>query len=1005
MSINSATGLISVTLSLVSSPAIESVIISYIIYDTNSPISYNLFSVSQGSTSPYQLIGIDSIQSGSTVLAGNGFSSASQNGIGCVGSRCTVNCVTSQACIAASGVITNSVCYMCLTGQIVSNGQCLTTTSCGLNKHYDSTTSSCVCNTGYALYNSVCYISCGPNAIIINNQCSCLPGYTYSQTLKQCSRQTVACPLANYVRVNGVCVCPSPYGLINTICLTCPTNGYVNQAGNCACVSGYTLNPSTRTCLLSCFANAYRNTQGNCVCISGYHLQGGQCIPQGSCTGGLVWSGTACVCPSPQITDSITNQCTYCNTIGRTVSNGVCVCSSTYYPTQTTCSPCIANSHYSSSQLSCICDTNYIMSNGQCIVSVTCPLNSNWNQSQQTCVCVATNQYVINGYCQACVINSHYDAASISCVCDTGYAMSGGVCTTSCVNSTWNGNTCVCWSGYYIISGVCRQCDVNSHYSNTAFTCVCNDGYYGTWSQCSACSSTCLTCSGPNTNQCISCPSNSPLNGVCTVSCVNSTWNGSTCICWAGYNLINGACQQCDVNSVYSASAATCICNNGYFGTWNQCSLCASSCVTCSGPGTNQCTSCSTGNPVNGVCPTTCVNATWNGSACVCWSGYNLINGVCQVCDVNSAYSTSAATCICNTGYYGTWNLCSPCDSSCLTCSGPSSNQCNSCKPNATWNGSTCICWSGFNFINGACQQCDVNSVYSASAATCICNNGYYGTWNQCNLCDSTCLTCSGPATNECTTCASGAPISGVCSTTCIAGQYVLNNVCVACTPNCILCYTGTSCAACDTGYTSKTLGIGSAAVTTCELPSSSATHVLTLRGNVLGNGIIYQGVALNLMPSAILGAGCSICNNLLKIEVNSLFSAITVTQQYITGSVYWFAISFAYSSSFVPTFQYTIRIDPIHAAFFTSHDLAQVLQGSFSSSSFSTAAAVAVPTSSTTTSSARSSSSNPTAGSSFPSTTILSPFATGGSASTPPSTTPSTSTVLSQATIDALFN
>jgi hypothetical protein len=104
----------------------------------------------------------------------------------------------------------------------------------------------------------------------------------------------------------------------------------------------------------------------------------------------------------------------------------------------------------------------------------------------------------------------------------------------------------------------------------------------------------------------------------------------------------------------------------------------------------------------------------------------------------------------------------------------------------------------------------------------------------------------------------------------------------------------------------------------------------------VLANQVIYQGVAMSLMPSAILANGCSICNDLFQINVNSQFTAITVTQEYITNTQYWFVVTFAFpSASFVPNFEYTIRINPTHANFFTSADMAQILRGAFNADSF----------------------------------------------------------------------
>ena len=130
----------------------------------------------------------------------------------------------------------------------------------------------------------------------------------------------------------------------------------------------------------------------------------------------------------------------------------------------------------------------------------------------------------------------------------------------------------------------------------------------------------------------------------------------------------------------------------------------------------------------------------------------------------------------------------------------------------------------------------------------------------------------------------------------------------------------------------------GGSVTTTCEAPAPTASHVLTLRGNVLSNQLIYQGVALSALPQAILADNCNSCDTLFQVDTNSLFTAVTSTQQFVANSQYWFVITFSYSSSTpVPTFEFTIRINPTHtyASHFTAQDLAQSLHGAFTPDSF----------------------------------------------------------------------
>ena len=553
VSINSVTGLIRVDISISSSIPIETLVITYVAYSISSPILYTGFNPSQGSSLPYQLIGIDTLQSGSVVLAGNGFSSAaSQNGLTCIGSRCTANCISSQSCVASQGSIQNNACYLCATGQTPSNGQCITINSCGANQIRDNN-GICVCIQGYTLYNNVCYLTCATNAIIINSQCSCIPGFVYNVTLNQCAQPSSLNCQYPFVELNNACVCANGLGLIGTSCYSCPVNSFINANRQCQCNTGYTLNENIRQCLLTCMANAQRDPNtGQCVCVNGYYLSNNQCIPQGQCTGGLVWNGASCVCPTGQVNDIFTNQCTFCNTVGRAITNNVCGCSITYYPTINSCLPCISNSQYSSTQGRCICNTGYVLSNGACVVSQNCPSGSTYSPALLRCVCAASNQYVIDGYCQVCQINSAFNGTA--CACNTNYILQNGICAQQCVNATWVGNTCVCWAGYFIIQGVCRQCDPNSAYSNIQLTCVCNAGYYGTWQSCSLCNSNCKTCSGPSASECLTCQIGNPSSGSCTNTCAARQYQDA-----------NRVCQSCTAHCLICFSRTTCdSCETGY---------------------------------------------------------------------------------------------------------------------------------------------------------------------------------------------------------------------------------------------------------------------------------------------------------------------------------------------------------------------------------------------------------------------------------------------------------
>lgn len=244
---NPLTGTISTTISLSSTPFVESIVITYIIFEKLSPISFSSFSVNSGSTAPYQFIGIDQILSGTTILAGYGFNSGvNQTGVSCIGGGCPATCITIQICQSLSGTVNGDTCLICGPGQVAFNGQCITPNNCGPNQYYNG--SSCVCFTNYVLVSNACYVSCGVNAFVNNSQCSCIPGYTYSPSANQCVVQSSIVCGANFVAINNKCVCPSSFGILNNQCVLCPLNSYVDQYGNCSCTPGYSLNPNTNTC-------------------------------------------------------------------------------------------------------------------------------------------------------------------------------------------------------------------------------------------------------------------------------------------------------------------------------------------------------------------------------------------------------------------------------------------------------------------------------------------------------------------------------------------------------------------------------------------------------------------------------------------------------------------------------------------------------------------------------------------------------------------------------------
>lgn len=209
-------------------------------------------------------------------------------------------------------------------------------------------------------------------------------------------------------------------------------------------------------------------------------------------------------------------------------------------------------------------------------------------------------------------------------------------------------------------------------------SCTCAIQYYqppGSVS-CVSCNPTCVTCNGPNANNCTTCDS-TPAVGTNRI-------------------LINGYCQCID--KYYSDS------NAGY-----SCSLCHYSCTTCSGPSSNNCLSCSI-NVGRSLSSNTCgcrSGYTDNGQseACVCTNP--LPNGTCSVpisCQQNQIVVNN--TCQCASGYFNISGQCNQCSTSQYFSQGICVNCTNG---QVSSNKTECTCISGFYKIGNVCQQCKTN--------------------------------------------------------------------------------------------------------------------------------------------------------------------------------------------------------------------------------------------------------------------------------------------------------
>ena len=225
------------------------------------------------------------------------------------------------------------------------------------------------------------------------------------------------------------------------------------------------------------------------------------------------------------------------------------------------------------------------------------------------------------------------------------------------------------------------------------------------------------------------------------------------CTCSLCYGPGPGTCFQCNPGFYLQPLSHEChsTCPLGYYPntTTNYCGTCDPSCSNCFASGNSSCTACATGyflQPNSTTCLSSCPS-----------SGYykNLLTNICTTCaagckactsstlssctSCNEGYylQPSGTSCLttCPTGYFGnqTTNACSACNSTCLTCSGPTSGECTSCGTGT--------------FLNPYTNSCNAT-----------CPEGTYKTVspNRCNICDPGCVLCTGAGNSNCVGCRPG---------------------------------------------------------------------------------------------------------------------------------------------------------------------------------------------------------------------------------------------------------
>ena len=252
------------------------------------------------------------------------------------------------------------------------------------------------------------------------------------------------------------------------------------------------------------------------------------------------------------------------------------------------------------------------------------------------------------------------------------------------------------------------------------------------------------------------------------------------------------------------------------------------------------------------------------------------------------------------------------CDSRCLKCTGPNTDDCSICIANASL--PNCSCNAGFYLIScgqspvnacndrcnsclspcdtcittTACISCISGYYFINSNNTCVtkenCPSNYYiieGPPALCQSCDSSCDRCKGSASTDCLSCVANGSFldDGICTQKCSSHKYpdLIMKVCNDCHSDCFECYgsLNSNCISCsDSGkkiyegscveicpnHTFSYNDICKDCDNSCETCNGTTSNDCTSCAN---NFSLYQGVCLDHCPlNTFMEANiCELCD------------------------------------------------------------------------------------------------------------------------------------------------
>lgn len=856
-------------------------------------------------------------------------------------STCTGTVNTCTTCVSGYNLYLNSCIGGCPQGTTLVLTTCRTCTSpCDTCSSSVTTCTSCI--EGYLIFGTTCVIECTAGFVSDGFQCvACSGCATCSGSPTTCTSCTGkyllgttcvdSCPDGTYVPGVGVCLGCDP------VCSTCS-----GTTATCkSCLSGKKLYQNT--CVAACPANVSIDNGSSCTacssscaqcltdanvctqCTSPLLLEEGKCVD--ACQGGYIQSGTSCLkCNSNCWSCSgTTTNCLSCASNTYLYENWCYTsCPQGYMPSLKVC-VLIENS----AECAPGCTTTYLSNQScesACNVAACLFDNGTCEKGETTC---ASGNYLETDTCVACSYPCNSCSGPSTCLTCAVSTTNVGVtmlfynayCYDSCPGATLsNGLTCTaCNTRCSSCQGTVDTClSCNSPFLLYNNQCIANcpaDTTITVGLACVDCNSNCKFCSGTTTT-CTACPDSRVLQGTtCQVSCnsgfTTTATSTSTCMACSGCLTCSGTqttCTSCDSSDYLYNSLCVNSCPDGSYPNGNVCSLCDSSCVTCSGPGI--CLTCASGRfKFGSLCLASCPSGYEDKSgtctlivvAADCATGCTttllantVCDSVCNTADCTFDSGKCLATGICAAGQYYDGTTCQLCSHPCNMCNSPST--CVTCSTSTINVGQSMLLYENYCYDSCpfktmktglTCSACSTDCESClVTTSTCIaCPTGKYlysgacysdcpsditvqmGT--VCEVCSINCATCSGTF-DTCTSCASGRVLMGTtCKSSCDAGYTVTTSspsTCLICTAGCATCNSQTySCTSCPSGkYLKDTSCVDTCTADTyvlvgsnclaCQSPCATCSGTTGTCNSCISNYNLYGSSCMANCPNGFEG-------------------------------------------------------------------------------------------------------------------------------------------------------